>query len=120
LAKIGELTDDDLRALIDENQERAHRERSLTPVAPTLRLSNSSELLLRLRWLAILSGRIGTTFAVTGGVHTALDTVKAVMAGPTPSSSSRPSCATAPSRSPICAATSPSGSKSTSTTRWSR
>lgn len=50
-------------------------------VASTLRLSDSSELLLRLRWLAILSGRVGTSLAVTGGVHTALDAVKAVMAG---------------------------------------
>lgn len=50
-------------------------------VAPTLRLSDSSELLLRLRWLAILSGRVNTTLAVTGGVHSALDAVKAVMAG---------------------------------------
>jgi dihydroorotate dehydrogenase (fumarate) len=50
-------------------------------VAPTLRLSDSSELLLRLRWLAILSGRVETTLAVTGGVHTALDAVKAIMAG---------------------------------------
>jgi dihydroorotate dehydrogenase (fumarate) len=50
-------------------------------VTPTLRLSDSSELLLRLRWLAILSGRISASLAVTGGVHTALDAVKAVMAG---------------------------------------
>jgi dihydroorotate dehydrogenase (fumarate) len=50
-------------------------------VAPTLRLSDSSELLLRLRWLAILSGRVDASLAVSGGVHTALDAVKAVMAG---------------------------------------
>ena len=50
-------------------------------VSPTLRLSDSSELLLRLRWLAVLSGRIDASLAVTGGVHTVLDTVKAVMAG---------------------------------------
>lgn len=48
---------------------------------PNLRLSDSSELLLRLRWLAILSGRFKLSFAVTGGVHTATDAVKAVMAG---------------------------------------
>jgi len=46
-----------------------------------LHLSDSSELPLRLRWLAILSGRIGASLAVTGGVHTALDAVKAVMCG---------------------------------------
>lgn len=50
-------------------------------VTPTLRLSDSTELLLRLRWLAILSGRIKATLAVSGGVHTALDAVKAVMCG---------------------------------------
>ncbi len=50
-------------------------------VAPLLRLSDSSELLLRLRWLAVLSGRIKASLAVTGGVHTAVDAVKAVMAG---------------------------------------
>ena len=50
-------------------------------VAPTLRLSDSSELLLRLRWLAILSGRIKASLAVTGGIHSALDAIKAVMAG---------------------------------------
>jgi dihydroorotate dehydrogenase (fumarate) len=50
-------------------------------VSPTLRLSDPSELLLRLRWLAILSGRIKASLAVTGGVHSVLDAVKAVMAG---------------------------------------
>ena len=50
-------------------------------VAPLLRLSDSSDLLLRLRWLAVLSGRIDASLAVTGGVHTAVDAVKAVMAG---------------------------------------
>jgi dihydroorotate dehydrogenase (fumarate) len=47
----------------------------------TLHLSDSSELLLRLRWLAILFGRVRPSLAVTGGVHTGLDAVKAVMAG---------------------------------------
>jgi dihydroorotate dehydrogenase (fumarate) len=46
-----------------------------------LHLSDSSELLLRLHWIAILSGRIRASLAVTGGVHTALDVVKATMAG---------------------------------------
>jgi len=50
-------------------------------VVPRLRLSDSSELLLRLRWLAILSGRVGLCLGVTGGVQTAVDAVKAVMAG---------------------------------------
>jgi dihydroorotate dehydrogenase (fumarate) len=48
---------------------------------PRLQLSDSSELLLRLRWLAILSGRVRASLAVTGGVHTAIDAIKAVMAG---------------------------------------
>lgn len=52
-------------------------------VAPNLRLSNSSELLLRLRWVAILYGHIKADMAVTGGVHTATDVVKCMMAGAT-------------------------------------
>ncbi len=50
-------------------------------VAHTLHLSDSSELLLRLRWLAILSGRVPGSLAVTGGVHSATDVMKSVMAG---------------------------------------
>jgi dihydroorotate dehydrogenase (fumarate) len=50
-------------------------------VTPTLRLSDSSELLLRVHWLAILSGRISASLAVTGGVHCGLDAIKSVMAG---------------------------------------
>jgi len=46
-----------------------------------LRLSDSSELLLRLRWLAILSGCVSSSLAVSGGVHCGLDAVKAVMCG---------------------------------------
>jgi dihydroorotate dehydrogenase (fumarate) len=46
-----------------------------------LDLSHSSELLLRLRWLAILSGRCDASLAVTGGIHDAVDAVKAVMCG---------------------------------------
>ena len=49
--------------------------------ARTLRLSDPSELLLRLTWLAILSGRVNASLAVTGGVHGALDAVKAIMTG---------------------------------------
>lgn len=50
-------------------------------VAPRLQLSDSSELLLRLRWLAILRGRVKASLAATGGIHTGLDAIKAVMAG---------------------------------------
>ena len=49
--------------------------------APRLHLSDSSELLPRLRWLAILSGNVGASLAVTGGVHTSHDALKAVAAG---------------------------------------
>ncbi|HXI30698.1 MAG TPA: hypothetical protein VNG89_19805, partial [Vicinamibacterales bacterium] len=48
---------------------------------PELHYSDSSELLLRLRWIAILAGRVRLSLALSGGVHTALDAVKAVLAG---------------------------------------
>lgn len=47
----------------------------------SLQLSDSSELRLRLHWIAMLSGRVWASLAVTGGVHTAIDIVKATMAG---------------------------------------
>ncbi|MCL4809266.1 MAG: dihydroorotate dehydrogenase-like protein [Thermoanaerobaculia bacterium] len=50
-------------------------------VEPTLRLSDSSELNLRLRWLAVVSGHVRASLAVSGGVHNHLDAVKAVMTG---------------------------------------
>ena len=50
-------------------------------VVPSLRFSDSSELRPRLRWLAILSGRVQLGLAASGGVHTGLDALKAVMAG---------------------------------------
>ena len=50
-------------------------------VVRTLRLSDPSELNLRLRWLAVLSGRLDLSLAASGGVHCGLDAVKAVMAG---------------------------------------
>jgi dihydroorotate dehydrogenase (fumarate) len=50
-------------------------------VEPTLKLSDSSELNLRLRWLAVVSGRVRASLAVSGGVHTHLDAIKAVMTG---------------------------------------
>ncbi|HZR10522.1 MAG TPA: dihydroorotate dehydrogenase-like protein [Myxococcales bacterium] len=49
--------------------------------APTLHLSDPSELLLRLRWLAILAPGVEIPLAVSGGVHTGLDAIKSVMAG---------------------------------------
>jgi dihydroorotate dehydrogenase (fumarate) len=50
-------------------------------VVPNLRLSSEYELLVRLRWLAILSGQVKLSLAATGGAHTARDVIKAVMAG---------------------------------------
>ena len=50
-------------------------------VVRRLRLSDPSELLLRLRWLAILAGKVHGSLAVSGGVHSVLDAVKAVMCG---------------------------------------
>jgi dihydroorotate dehydrogenase (fumarate) len=50
-------------------------------ISPELHLSTSSDLLLRLHWTAILAGRVKAALAVTGGVHTSIDVVKATMAG---------------------------------------
>lgn len=50
-------------------------------VLPDLHLSDSRELLLRLRWLAILRGRIEGSLAASGGVARAEDVVKAVACG---------------------------------------
>jgi dihydroorotate dehydrogenase (fumarate) len=50
-------------------------------VVPNLVLSDSHELRLRLCWVAILFGKIQADLAITGGVHTAEDVVKAMMAG---------------------------------------
>ena len=50
-------------------------------VVRTFPLSDSSDLSLRLRGIAALSGRVKASLAVSGGVHTALDVVKATMTG---------------------------------------
>lgn len=50
-------------------------------VVPSLTLSSSYEILLRLHWVAILFGRVRADLAVTGGVHTGEDVLKAMMAG---------------------------------------
>jgi len=50
-------------------------------VVPSVSLSSSAELRLRLRWIAMLYGRVHTDFAVTGGVHYAEDVIKAIMVG---------------------------------------
>jgi dihydroorotate dehydrogenase (fumarate) len=50
-------------------------------IVPTLELSTSAELRLPLRWISILYGKIKTDFALTSGVHSAQDVLKAMMAG---------------------------------------
>jgi dihydroorotate dehydrogenase (fumarate) len=50
-------------------------------VLSAMDLSDSSDLELRLKGVAVLAGRVGASLAVTGGVHTGLDVVKATMAG---------------------------------------
>jgi dihydroorotate dehydrogenase (fumarate) len=50
-------------------------------VAPRLVLSNSNELRLPLRWVAILYGRLLADLAITTGIHTSQDVLKGMMAG---------------------------------------
>jgi|KBSSwiStaDraftv2_1062776.scaffolds.fasta_scaffold79621_3 dihydroorotate dehydrogenase (fumarate) len=50
-------------------------------VTPRLELSRSPELLLRLRWLAILHGRVRASLGVCGGIAEPADAVKAILAG---------------------------------------
>lgn len=50
-------------------------------VVPNLILSSPHELFLRLHWVAMLYGAVKCDLAITGGVHTAQDVVKSMMAG---------------------------------------
>jgi len=50
-------------------------------VVPKLELSNSVESLLRIRWIAILYGRVDCSLAITGGIHSSEDVLKALLAG---------------------------------------
>lgn len=50
-------------------------------VRPTLHFSTPSELLPRLHWAAILYGRTNVDIGITGGVHSAEDVLKSIMAG---------------------------------------
>ncbi len=50
-------------------------------VTPNLVLSTPEELRLRLRWAAILYGRVTADLAITGGVHSGADAIKAILAG---------------------------------------
>jgi len=50
-------------------------------IVRSLPLSDSGDLLMRLRGAAMLADRIKASIAITGGVHTGLDVIKATMAG---------------------------------------
>jgi dihydroorotate dehydrogenase (fumarate) len=50
-------------------------------ITPTLELSTSQELRLRLHWVATLFGHLRADLAATGGVHTVFDVLKALLAG---------------------------------------
>lgn len=51
--------------------------RELVPV----NLSSPSDLSLRLRWTGMLSGRVNSSLAVTGGVNSGVDAIKAILVG---------------------------------------
>ncbi|MFA7388159.1 MAG: dihydroorotate dehydrogenase-like protein [Thiohalobacteraceae bacterium] len=50
-------------------------------VVPTLTLSSPYESLLRIHWVAALHGQTKLSLAVTGGIHSETDALKALMAG---------------------------------------
>jgi dihydroorotate dehydrogenase (fumarate) len=50
-------------------------------LSPLVDLATSAELRLRLRWLAVLYGRVRPSLVVTGGVVTPDDGIKAILAG---------------------------------------
>jgi dihydroorotate dehydrogenase (fumarate) len=50
-------------------------------VQPMLRLSEPGELLLRLRWLAILSSQLRCSLSATGGIHSWAGAAKAILTG---------------------------------------
>jgi dihydroorotate dehydrogenase (fumarate) len=50
-------------------------------VVPTLALSRPEELSMRLHWTALLYGHIQADLGITGGVHSATDVIKCILAG---------------------------------------
>jgi dihydroorotate dehydrogenase (fumarate) len=48
---------------------------------PKLQFSTNSELLVPLRWIALLHGRVNASLAATGGIHDASGLLKALLAG---------------------------------------
>lgn len=50
-------------------------------ILPSLSLSDPQDILLPLRWIAILYGQVDCSLALTSGVHSGTDALKAIMAG---------------------------------------
>lgn len=50
-------------------------------IKPRLELSNATESLLRIRWIALIRSRVELSLAATGGFHTIEDIIKALLAG---------------------------------------
>ena len=50
-------------------------------ITPHLELSSSMESLLRIRWIALIRGRVELSIAATGGFHQSQDIVKALLVG---------------------------------------
>ncbi len=50
-------------------------------IVHSLDLSTSADLRLPLRWISILHGKVSADYALTSGIHTAHDVLKAMMAG---------------------------------------
>lgn len=50
-------------------------------VVPKLEFSTPAEALLRIRWLAVMYGRVNLSLAATGGFHHTEDVIKALLAG---------------------------------------
>lgn len=50
-------------------------------IVPKLELSRSSEALLRIRWIAMMRHHLSLSLAITGGMHTADDVLKGLLAG---------------------------------------
>jgi len=50
-------------------------------IKPHIELSSSMESLLRIRWIALLRGRVDLSIAATGGFHQTHDIIKALLVG---------------------------------------
>ena len=83
---------------------------------PRLVLSTPFELLLPLRWIAILHGRVNASLALTGGLHDPAACSRPCWPAPTSAWSPRCSTKRAPSRSAASSAACASGWKRRSTT----